>query len=142
MKSEKLRVKSEKRKVKNQIVYSVKHLDFSLFTFHFSLLLTHAASLTLAQLATESFLHEIVQAVAQRFEINLVDYLVDEGKLEQQLGFLLAYAALAHIEEGGIVELAHGAAMGALDIVGIDFEHGLGVHAGGTRGAEVLVGLL
>ena len=100
-------MKSEKRKVKNQIVYSAKHLDFSLFTFLFSLLLTHAASLTLAQLATESFLHKIVQAVAQWFKLNLVDYLVDEGKLKQQFSLLLAYTTLSHIEKGSIVELTN-----------------------------------
>lgn len=104
--------------------------------------MTKFTSLTLVEIAAEALLYEVVQPVLEGFEADGVDNLVDKSKLEQQPCLVEADAALAHIEEGCIVELADGAAMGALDIVGIDFEHGLGVHAGGTRGAEVLVGFL
>jgi hypothetical protein len=32
--------------------------------------------------------------------------------------------------------------MGALDVIGIDFQHGLGVHAGIGGSAEIGVGLM
>ena len=89
------------------------------------LLLAQFAALAAAQFATEAFLYKIVQTVAQRFEAHVVDHFVDEGKLEQQLGFIEADATLAHVEQGSIVELAYGTAVGTLYIVGINLEHGL-----------------
>ena len=53
-----------------------------------------------------------------------------------------AGSSLLHVEHGGIVELAHGGAMGTLHVVGINLEHRLGEHAGLAGGTEVLVGHL
>ena len=44
------------------------------------------APLTLAQFASEALLHEVVQTVAEGFELHVVDDLVDEGVLQQELG--------------------------------------------------------
>ena len=49
---------------------------------------------------------------------------------------------MAHIEQGGIVELADGGTVGTLHVVGVDLEHRLGVHTGLAAGGEVLVGHL
>ena len=80
-----------------------------------------------------------MQTVAQGNEFHLVDNLVDEGKLQQQLGLLDRNAALLHIEQCRIVQLPHSGTMGTLHVVGIYFQHRLGVHAGGLRGREVLI---
>ena len=100
------------------------------------------APLALVEFASEAFLNEIAQAVAQGDELNLVDDLVDEGQFEQQACLLLGDASLLHVEERRIVELPHRGAMRTFDVVGIDLEHRLGVHACLARGAEVLVDLL
>ena len=50
----------------------------------------------------------MVQAVAEGFELHVVDDFVDEGVLKQQLGLIEGDASLAHVEEGGIVELSNG----------------------------------
>ena len=42
---------------------------------------TELTALTLVQLAPETLLHEIVETVAQRLQLHLVDDFVDEGVL-------------------------------------------------------------
>ena len=79
--------------------------------------MTKFTSLTLVEFAAEALLYEVVQPVLEGFEADGVDNLIDKGELEQQPCLVEADAALAHIEEGCIVELADGAAMGALDIM-------------------------
>ena len=69
----------------------------------------------------------------------MVDYFVDKSKFEQQFRLLFAYATLAHVEQGRIVKLTNGRAMRTFHIVGVDFEHGLGVHVRLFRGTDVLV---
>jgi hypothetical protein len=91
-------------------------------------LLTHGTITTLAQLAAETLLHEVVQAVAQGFEANTIDNLTYESSHEELAGFTEADTALLHIEEGIFVELTHSGAMTALYVVGIDLELRLGVH--------------
>ena len=81
-----------------------------------------------------------MQTVAQGLETHLFDDLSDEGVLQQQSCFGFRDAALLHVEEGLLVEHAYGRAVGALHVVGIDFEHRLGVDAGRVGGAEVVVG--
>ena len=49
-----------------------------------------------------------METVAKRFELHLVDDFVDKCVLQQQLGLLQRDTTLAHVEEGGIVELANG----------------------------------
>ena len=83
-----------------------------------------------------------MQAVAQGSEGDLVDDLAGEGLLQQQAGFGLADATLAHVEEGVVVQLSHGAAVAALHVVGVDFQHRLGVHACLGGADEVGIGLL
>ena len=105
-------------------------------------LLAQLASLALVQFSTETLLHKVVQALAQGFELHLVDNLVDKGKLQEQLGLLLADAPLAHVEHGGIIELSHRRPMRALHVIGIYLQHRLGKHPCLTCGAEVLVYLV
>ena len=83
-----------------------------------------------------------MQAVSQGFKLYQVDDLAYEGLHEQRARLALADATLSHVEERLVVELAYGGAVGALHVVGIDFEHGLGEHAGRAGGAQVLIGHL
>lgn len=53
----------------------------------------------------------MVQTITQRFQSDFIYHLSDEGKFEQELGFVLRDASLLHIEEGGVVELTYGAAV-------------------------------
>ena len=99
-----------------------------LTTSNYRILSAQLASLALVEFATEAFLYKIMQAVAERLELYAVYDLVDEGKLKQELGLLKADAALAHVEQGRIVELTHGAAVGTLNVVGIYLQHRLRVH--------------
>ena len=105
-------------------------------------LTTKPAALTFAELAAEALLHKIVQTVAKRNELHLVDDFVDESKLQQQFGLLHGNATLLHIEQGRIVELSYGAAMGTLHIIGIDLKHGLRVHPRCLGSTKILIGHL
>ena len=100
------------------------------------------AALAFVELATEALLYQVVQTVAQGDESHVVDDLIDEGVLQEQLGFLKGYASLTHVEESGIVELANSRSVGTLHVIGIDLEHRLGVHTGFTGGRQILVGHL
>ena len=72
------------RKVFTYLIYIIHILNSLLLNSS----LTQHTSLTLVQLAAEALLDEIVQAVAQRLELHLVDDLVDEGILQQQFRLL------------------------------------------------------
>ena len=54
----------------------------------------------------------------------------------------VADAAAAQVENGVLIEPADGGAMGALDVIGIDFQLRLGIHRCLFGEQEVLVGLL
>ena len=88
------------------------------------------AALALGEFTAETLVDEIAQAVAEGFERDGINDLGNEGLLQEQTGFALGDASLAHVEEGSIVELAYGRAMRALHIVGIDLQQRLCVHAG------------
>ena len=105
-------------------------------------LLTQLAALAATELTAEALLHKIMETLTQWGKRNLVDDLTHEGKLQQQAGFLDRDATLLHVEQGGIVELAHGAAMRALHVVGVNLKHGLRVHSCLASHAEVLVPFL
>ena len=94
------------------------------------------------EFATEALLYEVVEAVAEGFELHVVDDLVDEGILQEHFGFLQRNASLTHIEKGSIVELTNGRAMSTLHVVGIDLKHRLGVHTSLFGDREVLIGHL
>ena len=101
------------------------------------LFLTQLTSLALAQFATHALVHDEVKAVAKSLQGDVLYNLGDEGRLEQQTGLAERYATLAHVEQCLVVHLPHGASVRALDIVGIDLQHGLGVHACLACGAQV-----
>ena len=92
------------------------------------MLFAEFTAIAFVELTSETLFHQIMEAVAKRFELHVVDDLIDEGILEQEFGLLKRDATLTHIEEGRIVELTYRLAMGTLHIVGIDLEHRLGVH--------------
>ena len=52
------------------------------------------AALAFVEFATEALLYQVVQTVAQGDESHVVDDLIDEGVLQEQLGFLKGYASL------------------------------------------------
>jgi hypothetical protein len=114
----------------------LRHLLSVLPFYFFSFLLLFA------ELASETLLHKMVKAVAEGFELHLVDDLVDKGVLKEELGFLQRDASLSHIEESGIVELTNGRAMSTLHVVSIDFEHWLCIHAGLFSCCQILIGHL
>ena len=87
-------------------------------------------ALALREFTAETLVDKVAQAVAQGLEGDVVDDFRHEGLLQQQACLALGDASLAHVEQGGIVELSDSGSMRALHIVGIDFEHGLCVHAG------------
>ena len=54
----------------------------------------------------------------------------------------MADATRAQIEQGVFVELAYGGSVRTLDVVGVDFELGLGVDLRRRREQEILIGLV
>ena len=54
----------------------------------------------------------------------------------------MANATRAQVKEGVFVELADGGSVRTLDVVGVDFELGLGVDLGRLREQEILIGLV
>lgn len=93
-------------------------------------------------MSAEAHLHKMVQTVLKRLKFHLVDYLIDKGKLKEELRLLKTDAALLHVEQCRIVELPHRGAVIALHVVGIYLKHGLGVHVCLLGCAEVPVRLL
>ena len=87
-------------------------------------------TLALREFTAETLVDKVAQAVAKGFKGDGIDDLGDKSLLQEQSGLALGDASLAHVEQGGIVELSNSGTMRALHIVGIDFEHGLCVHAG------------
>src|SRR3712207_9423298 len=83
-----------------------------------------------------------MQAIAQRLKLHLVDYLIDKGKLKQQLSLFLADTTLPHVEHSGVIELSYRRTMGTLHVIGVDFQHRLGVHTGGIGSYKILIGFL
>ena len=47
-----------------------------------SILMTEFTTCTLVEFTTESLLHEVVETVTERFELHVVDHLIDEGVLQ------------------------------------------------------------
>ena len=105
-------------------------------------LLAEFATGAFVEFATEALLYEVVQAVAEGFELHVVDDLVDEGVLQQELCLGQRDAPLAHVEQCRIVELSDGGTVGTLHVVGINLKHRLGVHASLFCCCQVLIGHL
>ena len=80
--------------------------------------------------------------LAECFIRNRFDDLFHKRVNEQLTRFLFVDASLLHVEEGGLVELSGGGAMGSFDIIGIDLQLGLGTHLSGVGEQEVAVGLM
>ena len=53
--------------------------------------MTELAAGAFVELATEAFLYQVVQTVAQGFQLHLVNDLVDEGVLQQHLGLGISH---------------------------------------------------
>ena len=83
-----------------------------------------------------------MQAVPQCIEADSIDYFAQEGEHQQHAGFFQGDAALLHVEQSRVVQLAYGGSVAALHVVGIDFKLRLCVHPGVAGGAKVAVGLL
>ena len=64
----------------------------------FAWLFTKAASFAMVELATESFFYKYMQAFAQCFELNVVNYLTGKGIHKQVACFLGRNTTLLHIE--------------------------------------------
>ena len=75
----------------------------------------------------------MMQAIAQWFQLHLVDDFVDKCKLKEQLSLLTAHSTLLHIEQCRIVELTYSTTVCTLHIIGINLQHRLGEHAGCLR---------
>ena len=107
-----------------------------------SFLFAKTAVFAFVKFATEAFLYLDIEFLAQWLVFDLVDDLSHEGVLQQGACFGLGDATLTHIEERCLVHHTDCGTVGAFHVVGIDFEHGLGVHAGFFAGAEIGVGFL
>jgi hypothetical protein len=55
--------------------------DIGIFLFGWLSLFTEFAARAFVELTTEALLYEIMQAVAERFELHVIDDFVDEGIL-------------------------------------------------------------
>src|SRR3546814_2804908 len=77
-----------------------------------------------------------------RLSAGPVDRLGEEGAGEEGYRLLRRDAAACEVEEGGLVEFADGGGVGAFDVVGEDFELGLGVHRRGAGEEQALQRLL
>ena len=82
--------------------------------------------------------HRACERLAHRLLADPVDRVGDEGAGEQGLGLARRNAAAGEVEEGVAVELADGRAVGAFDVVGEDFELGLGVDRRAARQQQAL----
>ena len=74
----------------------------------------------MVEFAAEALVDEELKAGAERFVRQTGDDVRGEGLLEKQSGIGLIDATLTHVEESGIVELPHRAAVRTLHVVGID----------------------
>lgn len=121
-------------------------------SFRFIVLFTQSTSLTGVEFTAETVFDEMGETLAKACGVaaagddtvlrDALEDVVDEGVLEKQARFKLWDAALAHIEKGGFIELSDGAAVVALDVVGVNLEHRLGESTGVCANAEVGEGLL
>ena len=71
------------------------------------MLFAKLAAGTFVEFAAEALLNQIVEAVAEGSKLHVVDDLVDEGVLQQEFGLIDGDAALTHVEEGSIIQLAY-----------------------------------
>jgi hypothetical protein len=70
-------------------------------------LFAQSATGTFVEFAAETLLYEVVKAVAERFESDLVDDLAYEGEHEEHACLFERYASLLHVEERIGVEHAY-----------------------------------
>ena len=49
----------------------------------------------------------MVETVAQWFKLHLINYLIDKGKLKEELCFFLINTTLLHVEERSIIKLPY-----------------------------------
>ena len=93
------------------------------------------------EFAVEAFFDHVADGFAQGGDLDAADDFVAEGVAEHGDGTAAGDATGLKIEEGIGVELASGAAVGAFDVVVVDFEEGacIGVGFGGEE--DVAVGL-
>ena len=75
-------------------------------------------------------------------DAHAVEDFAGKGACQHPDGLAVANATGAQIEQSIFVELADGGSVRTLDVVGVDFELGLGVDLGRLREQEVLVGLV
>src|SRR5438105_14888786 len=83
----------------------------------------------------------LIELFADWLAPDPIDNLSGEGVDQHATRGFKANPARAKIEDRFIVQLPHGRAMGALDIVGIDFQLRFGIDGGVVRKEEVLIGL-
>src|SRR5262249_48229265 len=103
------------------------------------------SSLTSEMLITWQVLpsqQHLLQALADRFNLDAANNVVGEGKGQKSPGRFQANATRAQIEQSLIGKLADGGSVRALDVVGVDFELRLGVDLGIVRQEQCFVGLL
>ena len=84
------------------------------------MLFAEFTALTFVEFPAETLFHQMVETVAEGFELHVVDDFVDEGILKEQFSLIKRDASLAHIKQGGIVQLTYRRAVSTLHIIGID----------------------
>ena len=87
---------SQYREILTYFVDVVHILSFTEFT-----------ACALVEFASESFLYKVVETITKRFELHVIDDLIDESVLQEEFSLSQRDASLTHIEEGCIVELTY-----------------------------------
>ncbi len=86
--------------------------------------------------------HEILDASTDRGDFDAPGNVGGKCVCHEVACLVEAEAAGNEIEDGVFIDGADGGTMGAFDVVGVDFEGGLGVHEGGVGEEERFAGLL
>lgn len=84
----------------------------------------------------------MVQAVAEGLHADGVNGFAYEGKHQHHACFGFADSALAHVEEGCLIELTYRSTVAALYVIGVDLQLWTGIGVGLGGGAEVAASLL
>src|SRR5690554_6349515 len=91
----------------------------------------------------KGLIEEVIQprlgGIAHGFYRNLLDQLVDERHGQQYVGLPATDASGNQVEHGSFIQLANGGAVGALDVIRVDFQLRLGVDLGTVGEQQVLV---
>ena len=83
-----------------------------------------------------------LQQLAQRVVGDAIEQLAGKGTDHHVARVAFGDSARAHVVDGVLVHAADGRSVGALDVVGVDLQLGLGASQRGRREQQIWIGLL